>query len=170
MYIDSIAVRNFRTFKRARIGFPDADGPSTREELRAWVGQDVPGWRARAKRRTEKFRCEKKYEENSSIWGEVKPVFMELQGGGKCCFCERKFEEGELGRYELDIEHFRPKGNVKECPPSRVGEGIRLTAPAEENNGYYLPAYRLLNYAVACKLCNSGLKKDYFPIAGNSVG
>ena len=35
MYIDSIAVRNFRTFKRARIGFPDADGPSTREELRA---------------------------------------------------------------------------------------------------------------------------------------
>ena len=31
MYIDSIAMRNFRTFKRARIGFLHADGPSTRE-------------------------------------------------------------------------------------------------------------------------------------------
>lgn len=27
-------------------------------------------------------------------------------------------------------------------------------------------SYSLLNYAVACKACNSGLKKDHFPIAG----
>ena len=79
----------------------------TLEELRERVEQDVPGWSARAKERTEKFRCKKKYEEKSSIWSEVKPVFMELQGGGKCCFCERKFESGALGRYELDVEHFR---------------------------------------------------------------
>ena len=115
-------------------------------------------WGARAKRRTEKFRCKKKYDEKSSIWSEVKPVFMELQGGGKCCFCERKFESGALGRHELDVEHFRPKGNVKECPRGRVGEGIRLTAPPGDRNGYYLLAYHLLNYAVACKSCNSGLK------------
>ena len=139
----------------------------TLEELRERVEQDVPGWSARAKKRTEKFRCKKKYDEKSSIWSEVKPVFMELQGGGKCCFCERKFESGALGRYELDVEHFRPKGNVKECPRGRVGEGIRLTAPPGDNNGYYLLAYHLSNYAVACKSCNSGLKKDYFPIAGN---
>ena len=31
MYIDSIAMRNFRTFKRAQIEFLHADGPSTRE-------------------------------------------------------------------------------------------------------------------------------------------
>ena len=139
----------------------------TLEELRERVEQDVPGWSARAKKRTEKFRCKKKYDEKSSIWSEVKPVFMELQGGGKCCFCERKFESGALGRYELDVEHFRPKGNVKECPRGRVGEGIRLTAPPGDRNGYYLLAYHLLNYAVACKPCNSGLKKDYFPIAGD---
>ena len=139
----------------------------TLEELRARVEQDVPGWGARAEKRTEKFRRKKKYDEESSIWSEVKPVFMQLQGEGKCCFCERKFESGELGRHELDIEHFRPKRNVKRCPQCRVGEGIRLTAPAEGNDGYYLLAYHLLNYAVACKPCNSGLKKDYFPIAGD---
>ena len=140
--------------------------PATLEELRAKVEEHVPGWGARANRRTEKFRRKKKYDEKSSIWSEVKPVFMELQGEGKCCFCERKFEYGELGRHELDIEHFRPKANVKECPRSRVGEGIRLTAPPGANDGYYLLSYHLLNYAVACKPCNSGLKKNYFPIAG----
>ena len=141
--------------------------PVTLEELQARVEQDVPGWSARANRRTGKFRWRKKYEEKSSIWSEVKPVFMKLQGEGKCCFCERKFESGELGRHELDIEHFRPKGNVKECPQSRVGEGIHMTAPPGANDGYYLLAYHLLNYAVACKPCNSGLKKDYFPVAGD---
>ena len=42
-----------------------------------------------------------------------------------------------------------------------------MTAPPGDNNGYYLLAYHLLIYAVACKPCNSGLKKDYFPIAGD---
>ena len=139
----------------------------TLEELRARVEEHVPGWIARARARTESFRCKKKYDEKSSIWGEVKPVFMQLQGGGKCCFCERKFESGELGRHELDVEHFRPKRNVKKRPQGRIGEGIRLTVPAEGNNGYHLLAYHLFNYAAACKPCNSGLKKDYFPIAGD---
>ena len=139
----------------------------TLEELRARVERDVPGWGARAKRRTGKFRRKKKYDERSSIWSEVKPVFMELQGAGKCCFCERKFESGELGRHELDIEHFRPKRNVKRCPQRRVGEGIRLTAPPEGNHGYHLLAYHLFNYAAACKPCNSGIEQGYFPIAGD---
>lgn len=141
--------------------------PATLEEIRARVEQDVPGWSARAESRAENFRRKEKYEERSSIWSEVKPVFMRLQGEGKCGFCERKFESEELGRHELDIEHFRPKRKVKKCPQSRVGEGIRLTTPAAGNKGYYLLAYHLLNYAVACKPCNSGLKKDYFPIAGD---
>ena len=77
------------------------------------VKQRVPGWIERAQKRTESFRNLKKYKEKSSIWSEVKPVFMDVQGGAKCCFCERKFEGTRLGRYEFDIEHFRPKGNVK---------------------------------------------------------
>ena len=138
----------------------------TRDKLRARVEQHVPGWTARARERTDCFREKKKYEEDNSIWSKVKPIFMEVQGGGKCCFCERKYEPGPLGRYELDIEHFRPKREVKHCPQDRVGKGIPLTAPAAGNDGYYLLAYHLLNYAAACKPCNSGLKRNYFPIAG----
>ena len=90
---------------------------------------------------------------------------MELQNG-KCCFCERQYELGQLGRHELDIEHFRPKGTVKRCPQAQVGKGLPLTVPAANNSGYYLMAYNLFNYAVACKPCNSALKSNYFPIAG----
>ena len=137
-------------------------------KLRTLIKQRVPGWIERAQKRTASFRKLGKYEEKSSIWREVKPVLMEVQGGAKCCFCERKFEETGLGRYELDIEHFRPKGNVKmwHCPPELIREGVKLTATVVAVNGYHLLSYHLRNYAVACKSCNSGLKKNYFPIAG----
>ena len=137
------------------------------EELRARVEQQAPGWTARTRKRTESFREKKKYDEEHSIWGEVKPVFMALQGDGKCCFCERKFESGPAGRYELDIEHFRPKRKVAKCPRSRVGKEIPLTPPPAGNNGYYLLTYHLLNFAAACKPCNSYFKGSYFPIAGD---
>ena len=138
------------------------------DELHSLVEKRVPRWLKRAKNRTERFRKKGKYEEKRSIWGEVKPLFMELQGGAKCCFCERQFEAENLGRYELDLEHYRPKGNVKkwECPPALVREGVSLTEPPGSGKGYHLLAYHLLNYAAACKACNSGLKEDYFPVAG----
>ena len=138
------------------------------EDLRARVEQHRPGWIDRAYARTDTFRQAGKYRERQSIWSEVKQVFMSLQGN-KCCFCERKFESGELGRHELDVEHFRPKKNVKKYrfPRSLITEGIPLTPPPAANTGYYLLVYHLLNYAVACKACNSGLKKNHFPISGS---
>ena len=138
------------------------------DALDALVEERAPGWLERARSRSERFREKGKYEEKSSIWGEVKPVFMEVQGGAKCCFCERQFEAGDLGRHELDLEHYRPKGKVKrwKCPPELVREGVSLTEPPGSGKGYHLLAYHLLNYAAACKACNSGLKKDCFPIAG----
>ena len=138
------------------------------DALDALVEERAPRWLKRAKTRTEGFRKKGKYEEKSSIWSEVKPVFMEVQGGAKCCFCERQFEAGALGRHELDLEHFRPKGSVKmwDCPPELFRAGVSLTAPPDSGKGYHLLAYHLLNYAAACKACNSGLKKDCFPIAG----
>ena len=94
-------------------------------------------------------------------------MFMEIQGSAKCCFCEKKYENSKLGQYELDIEHFRPKGNVRLWNPgsSLAGNGFMLTAPDPARSGYYLLPYHLWNYVVACKPCNSGLKKDYFPIS-----
>ena len=146
------------------------------DDLHARVERHAPGWLARAQIRTDTFRASRKYEETSSIWSTVKPVFIELQGDGKCCFCERQFESGNLGRHELDLEHFRPKGNIKEwldAVPPILDRRRRapvpsntLTTPPAAGTGYYLLSYHLLNYAVACKACNSGLKKDYFPVAG----
>ena len=137
------------------------------DRLNALVHQHKPGWTDRARTRTDSCREKGRYEESSSIWGDVKPVFMEVQGAAKCCFCERKFE-GDFNRHELDLEHFRPKGRVKEwpCPPDLSGKGVSPTAPPASNRGYYLLSYHLLNYAVACRPCNAGLKKDYFPILG----
>lgn len=140
----------------------------TLEELRTRIERHRPGWIDRARARTDKFRNAGRYEEEQSIWSEIKPVFMELQGH-KCCFCERRFESGALGRYELDLEHFRPKRSVKKwpCPRALRDSGISPTVPPGRNTGYHLLAYHLLNYAAACKACNSGLKKNYFPISGS---
>ena len=55
-------------------------------KLRTLVKQRVPGWIVRAQKRTESFRNLKKYKEKSSIWSEVKPVFMEVQGGSQVLF------------------------------------------------------------------------------------
>ena len=139
----------------------------TLDALRGMVERRVPGWLANARHRTETFRAKGRYEEASSIWGQVKPIFMEIQGA-KCCFCERKFESGELGRHELDIEHFRPKKKVEkwECPQSLIDAGVWQTPLSDAGKGYHLLPYHLLNYAVACKPCNSGRKKEYFPISG----
>ena len=137
------------------------------DQLRALVDEYKPRWRVRAKQRTDKFRELGVYSESSSIWGEIKAVYMRIQVA-KCCFCERKFEGG-FSQYELDLEHFRPKRSVKEwpCPPGLAAIKGSPTSPPVENNGYYLLSYHILNYAVACKPCNSGLKKSYFPISGN---
>ena len=138
-------------------------------ELREMVEMYAAGWTARARERTEALRAAGRYAESSSIWSEVKPVFMQLQGDAKCCFCERKFASGAGGRHELDLDHFRPKGDVRNwpsCPQRPIPKGVPLTASPRAGNGYHLLAYHLLNYAAACKPCNSEYKKDYFPIAG----
>jgi len=84
-------------------------------ELKAKIESNTPGWSKRAEERTEEFRTQGHYQEKSSIWSEIKPVYMDIQGGCKCAFCERKLESKDYGRPELDIEHFRPKKNVKSC-------------------------------------------------------
>lgn len=140
----------------------------TLDALREMIERRVPGWLANARDRTETFRARGRYEERNPIWSDVKPIFMEVQGEGKCCFCERKFESGDLGRHELDIEHFRPRRRIRKwtCPQSLIDAGVSQTPPPDAGKGYHLLPYHLLNYAVACKPCNSGLKKDYFPISG----
>lgn len=138
----------------------------TRKELEKQIEAEKKGWLARAKKKTEEFRAKGTYSESSSIWSEIKGVYMTLQGECKCAFCERKLESQEYGKGEQDVEHFRPKSNVREWKlPKELADLGVTTAPAPTKGGYYLLTYHPFNYSVACKPCNSVLKRDYFPIA-----
>ena len=143
--------------------------PITKAQLEALITAEDPTWLQRAKDRTDSFRAKGFYEESSSIWSEVKPVYMRLQGMGKCAYCEREMERVELGKIEQDVEHFRPKGNVKawKAPKKLKDEGVAVTPTPTAGKGYHLLPYHPFNYAAACKPCNSTLKKDYFPVVGD---
>ena len=66
----------------------------------------------------------------------------------KCAYCE-------MGGGKVDIEHYRPKGKVKEDAA---------------HSGYYWLAYEWSNLLPSCKDCNrEGGKKTMFPVSGNRV-
>jgi hypothetical protein len=140
----------------------------TKSKLESLIDAEAPGWRQRAALRTEGFRQKGRYEEDSSIWSEVKVVYMRLQGDCKCAYCERKLESIDFGKIEQDVEHFRPKGSVRawKLPKAFKDQGILATNVPKKGRGYFLLPYHPFNYSAACKPCNSALKKDYFPIAG----
>lgn len=133
-------------------------------ELNTRIQAENASWLTRAHERTERFRGLGKYEEESSIWSDIKPVYLELQQQ-KCGYCERKLEAQDRGLGEHDIEHFRPKGKVTSWRPTTDGID-RPTNTTGLSGGYYLLAYNPYNYATACGPCNSVLKSDRFPIWG----
>ncbi|MBY0507856.1 MAG: hypothetical protein K2X03_28340 [Bryobacteraceae bacterium] len=78
---------------------------------------------------------------------QVKAV-LKLAQHLKCCFCERTV--GEDGH----IEHFRPKGAVRQD----------LESPRSES-GYYWLAYEWANLLLSCADCNVRHKANLFPLA-----
>jgi hypothetical protein len=56
----------------------------TEAKLKKLIRAEKADWLERAAERTAQFREKGFYEEDSSIWSEVKPVYMQLQGRGKC--------------------------------------------------------------------------------------
>lgn len=69
----------------------------------------------------------------------------------KCCYCERKC----WSYYDLDVEHFRPRGGVRQA----------LDQQHDEQPGYYWLAYDWMNLLVSCAECNRRYKRTYFPLA-----
>jgi hypothetical protein len=137
-------------------------------QLKQLVTAESANWIARARARTRGFVAAGRYRESSTIWSEVKVVYMRLQGEAKCVYCERKLEGEERGKAEHDVEHFRPKSSVRtwKAPAALAQQGVRITAPGAAAPGYHRLPYHLFNYSAACKPCNSALKSDCFPIAG----
>ena len=77
----------------------------------------------------------------------VKEILERLQHD-KCGYCESRPFATSAGR----IDHFRPKGGVRQC------KGSERIYP-----GYYWLAYRWDNLVLACETCNLR-KSDYFPL------
>jgi hypothetical protein len=134
-------------------------------ELLSLVENEVSGWLEDAKSRTKELVKLGYFEVKFSIWPKVKPVFIRLQNN-KCVYCERRLADlDDGGSIEYDLEHFRPKRAVR-IWSAPTGTGISISLGAYYPSGYYWLAYEPLNYAAACKKCNTPLKKNYFPIAG----
>lgn len=104
------------------------------------------------------------------IWSEIKEVFIELQHF-KCAYCETPMPRGDKKNIAYDVEHFRPKNEIKRWPSAdlKAARSIdyesHIAPPPSDGTGYYLLAHDLLNYCVACKVCNSPYKSSYFPVA-----
>ncbi len=152
----------------------------TPEELRAKIAAHDSGWQEKASGRTEILSKLGRYAEETAnadsgriplipFWGDIKAVFITLQHG-KCIYCENKLEEGPAGAIQWDLEHFRPKRQVR--PWQFPGEAGSFDFPlgAAFPEGYYLLAYHPGNYAAACKTCNTTFKSNCFPIAGKRIG
>lgn len=135
---------------------------ATLAELESRVDALSPKWRTKSAAKTKTFRKNKKYVEKSGTWGEIKQVFIDLQFS-KCGYCERLLGVGEMSSIEFDLEHFRPKSEVAVWPKN--ASTYNFPTGSASANGYYLLAYNLLNYLVACKKCNSPYKSSHFPIA-----
>jgi hypothetical protein len=137
--------------------------------LRELIEAEKPGWLDRARQRTESFVQAGKYDETSSIWSEVKAVYMRLQHN-KCAYCERRLASEEFGgAIEHDLEHYRPKNTVVAWPTEAIAaeRDIRFHFATGDglDNGYFWLAYEPLNYCTSCKKCNTPLKLNYFPVA-----
>ena len=91
-----------------------------------------------------------KFEFERDIYGHesVREVLNKAQYG-KCCFCEGKFDAFAAA----DVEHYRPKGAVKQDEKSRA------LLP-----GYFWLAYSWENLYRCCQVCNRSNKRDFFPL------
>jgi hypothetical protein len=136
--------------------------PRALEDLDDAVDALSDTWRTRAADHTDTFRNAGSYQNHSAIWSEVKPLYIERQRM-KCAYCEKRNENSVI---EWDLEHFRPKGKVAAWPPPNTYD---FAAGDGFDEGYYLLAYHLENYAAACKTCNSPYKHNHFPIAAARV-
>ena len=67
----------------------------------------------------------------------------------KCCYCESKYGTSAY----LHVEHFRPKGEVRQS-----------FSDPKEYPGYYWLAYSWTNLLLACFDCNTLYKNSLFPL------
>jgi hypothetical protein len=110
-------------------------------------------------------------------WSDFKRQLGAGDVHAKCAYCEAV----RRVTYELDVEHVRPKARVlrwkdadthellypRRVLDARTGELVDekpTEDPTDARPGYWWLAYRWSNYLLACKECNSGWKREFFPL------
>ena len=103
---------------------------------------------------------------DSDFWGDYKDKFAAAQHG-RCGYCELP----AIGTHYGDVEHFRPKGEVRILNREKQGrERTDLSNVADRKSsrtigtGYWWDAYSWDNYLLSCAICNQAWKKNFFPI------
>ena len=93
-------------------------------------------------------------------WSDFKPGFIR-KFGDKCWYTEAQ----RIGTHN-DVDHFRPKGAVKNKRGNLVSRMIRGLKC--NHSGYWWLAYELSNYRYSCiysnRLNGNGGKSDFFPL------
>jgi hypothetical protein len=139
--------------------------PVNETKLRAAILRLDANWFTDAANELSGLPASPKTSDFKPLWRKIKQIYIDLQYS-KCCFCEKPLE----GKIEQDVEHFRPKAEVKpwKVPPRLAAEGVvvQQRADGSSEDGYSQLAYEPFNYAMACKTCNSTLKRNLFPIEG----
>ena len=133
------------------------------------ITQLKPTWLAKAQQRTQAYLAAQSYTGGTEFWGDIKNVYIDLQHE-KCAYCETWLQGKVHASKVHEVEHFRPKGQVR-IWPNRKKKSWRdfplgITTGAGHDKGYYALAYHPFNYAIACTRCNSSLKSDHFPVRG----
>ncbi|MGH7025564.1 MAG: hypothetical protein ACREEB_18510 [Caulobacteraceae bacterium] len=92
---------------------------------------------------------DKTFSFKKSVYGpEIVKATLKAAQHHKCCFCEARF----AANYAGDVEHYRPKGAVKQTN-------------GKLRPGYYWLAYVWTNLYYACADCNQYRKIDQFPLS-----
>lgn len=113
----------------------------------------------------------KKEPEFADAWKHFKQALQSAQKG-LCGYCEGIV----AGLHYGDLEHFRPKAEVRELHrnPALWGREVhgkssvakRVMKPGTLKPGYWWLAYDWDNYLFSCAVCNQQWKKNLFPIIG----
>lgn len=111
-------------------------------------------------------RKRKKSLEFPDKWKAYKAHFAQAQHG-KCGYCEMIVIGGQPG----DVEHYAPKGDIRELDESAPGQEVPFLSSVEGRKtkvlsqlGYWWLAYEWSNYLLACAICNQSWKGAIFPV------
>jgi 5-methylcytosine-specific restriction endonuclease McrA len=101
----------------------------------------------------------------SELYKSQKDAYWDVLYAGRCAYCERS-----VGNQHGDIDHYRPKGAVRDEQRNVVTRTIK--GHERPHPGYYWLAYEWTNLILACQSCNQPMpghwgKHDRFPVDGD---